>query len=206
MLELEWRGDYVSVDVGAWIDDRTDTHDEAQEAFDTYAEARGDQYVGESIAPWLASLGGVETVDDYGDTNVTAAPSGLYGEDGPWHVFSGNGDNYLSDEVSVTLAHTDQYGSLLLVQQGYYSGASVDVYAFIGDDDADAVGWSSGYAGHADGSDCDSEWIVESACKLWPNGGRSPSGSGTFSLWELETRNDMPVCPDHGVPMTLWTS
>jgi hypothetical protein len=117
-------------------------------------------------------------------------------------------DNFLETDVAATLAHTDQYGSLFIWQSCWAYGrtGSVTVAAFVGDDDGDAVGWSSGYAGHADGSECDAEWIIESACQLWPNGGRSPSGTGTLWLSDLVTRDDHAVCPDHGVILSFWTS
>jgi hypothetical protein len=91
MLEREWHGDYATVDTNAWIADRTDDHSDAQEAFDAFTDAHSEMTDEDTqIAAWLTSLGGVETVDEWGDTNVTAAPSGLYGEDGPWNVVSFN--------------------------------------------------------------------------------------------------------------------
>lgn len=182
MIQLKVEHDYIVGDTEEWLADISAPHDEAQAAFDEYCERDdAEYYVGNNIRPWLESLGADGL---YGDSIVTAA--------------SVNEDNWLDRDVMVTLAHTAEYGDLLIYQYGYYLDAPVYVAAFNGGDDADAYSWAGGSAGHADGSECDSEWIIESACKLWPNGGRGE----THDLWDLEQDADgNMLCPDHNVPL-----
>ena len=186
MIKLTAECDYVVGDTDAWLADMSSPNEEAQESFDAFLEATQEYYDGNAIMPWLESL----------DGDVT----GLYGDGKPFTGVSCNEDNWLSDDVMVTLAHTEQFGDLLIWQYGIYLGATVHVCSFDSMEDADAYSWSGGSAGHADGSECDSEWIIASACILWPNGGRGE----THRMWDLPTNDKgQMLCPDHGAVLAF---
>lgn len=171
MIPLTFEHDYVVCDRDEWIDDRTDEHSEAQEAFDAFLES-GDFYSeSEAVEAWLESLEAV----------------GLYGEGKPSSVCTYNEDNFLSDDMIMTLAHTEAYGSLFIWQHGIWTRSRVNVLAFTGYDDADAYAWASGYAS----CPCKAEWIIESACILWRNG-----GGESHKIHDLETDDDgNALCP-----------
>ena len=181
MLELTInRFGYLEVDSQEWIEDRTDgVNVEADRAMD-HAIANG-------LDPedWLNKLGA----------------TGLYHEGPVSTVYTGNEDNFLSGELGLILAHTDKWGDLLLVADAdAYGYGSWTAYTFNGDDDADAYGYGSGWAvcdcnvGYKAGG-CDSDWIIESGCVLWQNGGEQTERIGDLIETSEETGNGYVVCP-----------
>lgn len=184
MLEMTIKYDYVVVDTDAWIADRTaGVNQEATDAYDAWREEHPLPYRTESYLTWLTGMGA----------------TGLYGENAPTTVCTVNEENFLSGDIVLTLAHTERYGSLLCVQEGYWTRGPVTFYSFIGDDDADAFAYSNGYAvcscgGPYRSGACDAEWIIESACTIWQNG-----GGQTESIADVIYRDDngeaFAICP-----------
>jgi len=209
MINLKFEHDYVIGDTDDWLDDITDENDAAQEAFDKFCEREGAEYfVGNDIPKWLATLHDDRDYQldndlepgEYGPVRwaYNRKPTGLYHDGAPFCAVSYNEDNWLSRDIMVTLAHTAEYGDLLIVQDGTYLGSAVQVFAFIGDDDSDAFDWASGGATHSDGTECDCEWIIESACMLYQNGGPQLADF-TGRIADLpKDDDDNPLCPVHG--------
>ena len=218
MIDLKVQDDYVVCDTQEWLGDRCAmSRETAQDAYDAWREANPELYYeSDAVIAWLETLHDDSAyeqtewqTDDNGDRHeVTTGwssdltPQGLYHDGPPFRAASINEDNYLDQDIMVMLAHTAEYGSLLIWQYGYFTMGTVYVRPFTGDDDADAYSWSGGSAGHIDGSECDQDYILESACRLWPNGG----GSKSYKLWELEQGKDSEgedtlLCPVHHVPL-----
>jgi len=187
MLELtidHW--DFLSVDTDEWIADRTDgLNVEANKAMDHAIDN------GLTVEEWLEKIGA----------------TGIYGEGSPTAVNTYNEDNFLSRDLGIILAHTEKYGDLFIWAYGdAYGYGSWIAYTFNGDDDGDAYDYGSGYAtctmnvGYKNGG-CDAEWIIESGCYIWNNGGRGgmyDDGrvriSDTLQHDDLEDINSA-VCP-----------
>lgn len=214
MIELKFEYDYVVGDTDEWLSDFTSENEAAQDAFDKFCERDGaEYYVGNDIPKWLATLHDdrdyqVDDLDDgeYGPVRWArnSKPTGLYHDGAPFCAVSYNEDNWLSRDIMVTLAHTAEFGDLLIVQNGTYLGSAVDVLSFNGDDDSDAFTWASGGASHADGSECDCDWLIESACMLYQNGGGQVADF-TGRIAELDKDEDgHALCPVHGRALSFW--
>lgn len=197
MINLTAEHDYVTADTDDWLADITDQNGQAaQDAYDTWREANPEPYYeSDAVLAWLATL--------HDDRNADTAPTGLYHDGKPGFTASVNEVNWLDRDIMTCLAHTEEYGDLLVWQFGYMTSAQVHIAPFIGDDDSEAWGWCGGSASHADGSECDADWIIESACVLWANGGEE-----THRIYDLEESEDdgsehALMCPRHHVPLAF---
>lgn len=197
MIELKLEHDYVVCDTEEWVEDRTDgEHAEATEAWEMWREANPDGYESEALITWLKTLDA----------------TGIYGESGPMQVCTVNEENFLSGDFILTFANTEAYGTLFITQPGYFMSGNPTIYTFNGDDDSDAFGWASGWArcdceiGWHEGG-CDAEWIIESACKLWQNGGGQTERICDVLQVSEVTGNTYAVCPRCGYGnLTFWAS
>ena len=183
-IQLRAEDGYVVCDTDEWLADRGEDHEEAQDAFDAYVRDHAGSYpmFVNHVLPWLRPL----------------KATGMYGEDAPYSVSTVNVENYLNEDIIVTMANTETYGKLLIWSYGYMTTAQVHVWAFTGDDDSDAYDYTNGTAGH---ENCDCDWILQAATHLWSN-----AGHGNANLSALEQDDDCRMlCPDHGVPLEFWT-
>ena len=187
-LTIEY-GDCLVVDTNAWLDDRSTVDDDLTASLVAHLTANDHQYAdSEGVTEWLGTLGEV---------------SGIYGEDGPVHVATCNEDSFLDNDVSFTFAHAGDHTLIVETGRGHFLHGPeyVEVRTFEGYDDAEAFGYASGWAGHVTVEDhdrCGTEWILESGCCLWRNGGRGDTLPVSDCV--LPDENDEPrlVCPDCG--------
>lgn len=167
---------YLSVDAETWLDSFSEVSETWTEAFNAYCLMRAsssynDRYVtSDMVSDWAYSLG---------------QAFGIYGEGNPVTVATCNVDSFLENDVTYTFLHLEAWRRdgegieypnthTLIVVHGHGYMAETAGYAevreFNGDDDGDAFSYASGFAAHSDNENC-AEWIIESACILWPNGG-----------------------------------
>lgn len=207
MIPMKYEFDYIVVDRDEWIDDRTDAEssDEVQAAYDHFNdEVLGDRLASDRPAVVTVGAHSFETYTYQSERVLqwlkTLNATGIYGDGGPVQVCSYNEENFLSDDIIMTFANTEQFGPLFIWQAGVFTDSTVHVLVFNGDDDADAFSWASGYANCSNGDACGMEWIIESAYALWPNG-----GGESYKIGEL-TKNDdgEPLCPHDGGTLTFW--
>lgn len=195
MLELQTEYDYITVDTDEWVGDRvSEVNEEATEAFEAFAsDSYEDRFVSHRLLSWLGALGA----------------TGLYGDNEPNQTCTVNEETYLSDDFILTFAHTEEYGTLYCVQDGYMSDSPVTIYSFNGDDDADAFGWATGGASCSD-PECESEYNLESACQLYDQGRSEGGGQRSYNIADDVIIRDedgdyIPTCPRCGkVGITFW--
>lgn len=193
MLELTMnKWGYLEVDSGEWIEDRTaGYHEDAQRAMD-HAIANG-----LDVIDWLNKIGA----------------TGLYGEGECFIANTVNEDNFLSRDLGIILAHTEKWDDLLIVANAdHYGYGTWTAYTFNGDDDADAYDYGSGGAscdcdvGWKKGG-CDSEWIIESGCVLWQNGGGQTEDISDLIHHDDDNDITYAVCPRCGYGnLTFWAN
>lgn len=178
MLELEvsqWG--YLEASSSDWLNDIGE-HDQSltdsyrQFATLAYGNLGDDRYAnGETVVAWLR--------DKFGPLTTTG---GIYGDGDYVETSTCNYDTFI-DDISYVFVHYEmrdddadvwESGTLVVLTGTGYFGLtheSVEVYRFIGDDDADAFGHSRAFLGHASGDGCGMDWICEDTVNLWPNGG-----------------------------------
>jgi len=180
MIDLHIEHDYLIGDRDEWVEDRTDgVNVEADRAMEHALDN------GLDLVDWLNRI----------------KATGLYGEE-VFVVNTYNHDNFLSGDLGIVLAHTEKWGDLLIIANAdAYGFGSWTAYNFTGDDDADAYGYTSGYAS-CDMPGCDAEWILQhGGVDIWQNGGRGTVGSPghvrtdeTFTEGEFRTYSTCPRC------------
>lgn len=196
MIELKIEHDYLVCDTDEWIEGRISGPNQEAERAWRHAEDNG-----LTIEGWLAKIGA----------------TGLYDEGSASMVLTYNEDNFLDRDLAIILAHTERFGDLFICSYADAYGPSGYWHFgnFNGDDDADAYGYTSGYAdctcqvhNRSNQGDtwpyggCDAEWILEAGgCYLYSNGGRGGMyddgkvRTADILLQSEETGEGYAICP-----------
>lgn len=207
MLELTIdRFGYLTIDTEEWLNDFSEVSETWTNVFRAYAGMRAqsysDSYVSaELVRDWAESLGTV---------------SGIYGEDGPVTVSTCNMDSFLENDVTYSFLHIEairadeewQHTLIVVHGSGYMASSAewCEVREFNGYDDGEAFGFASGYALHDSGREGCADWIIESACVLWPNGGSESYRVAEHITEDAETGQGILSCPLCGDTLTPYAN